>query len=246
MRGSPGNVVMADRATPDISIVIPAYREGRRINALIEHVHRLDGASRCEIIVVDGETPPTTAQAVLDPGVRTLTSPKGRGPQMNAGAAVARGNTLLFLHADTFLPERAVDLIVDTMSDSSLVAGAFSLRFDSRRHRHNVFAWLASMRSRLTRIPFGDHAIFIRREYFTRIGGYEDIPIMEDVALMRRIKHDGRRIRILRDCVQTSARRLEREGMVYCTLRGAILLCLFELGCSPRRLKVHYPDEDPA
>jgi rSAM/selenodomain-associated transferase 2 len=232
----------AKTVEPTISIVVPVYGESDRIVGLINHLRRLDRRGCCEIIVVDGDPRGDTIAVIGDRDVIALSSQKGRARQMNAGAALARGETLLFLHADTLLPRDGIQSITSTMRDRSYMGGSFSLSFDSRRPSLSVLSHLASIRSRLTRLPFGDHAIFVRRQYFNEIGGYGDIPIMEDLELMRRIKKRGDKIKILKSRVTTSARRIEREGLVYCAIRYVALTCLYSFGASPQRLKRYYPD----
>jgi len=229
-------------AEQTVSIVVPVLGESDRINHVIDHLRSLDENRRCEIIVVDGDRTCDTLAAIGDRDVVTLGSEKGRARQMNAGAALARGSILLFLHADTYLPVDGLELILDTMQDERYVGGAFSLGFDSDRKTLGFVGGVVSLRSRMTRQPLGDHGIFVRRDYFLRIGGYREIPIMEDVELMRRIKRRGDRIRILGKRVRTSARRIEREGLWYCTIRNLSLMWFYSLGASPERLKRYYPD----
>lgn len=159
---------------------------------------------------------------------------------MNAGAAIAAGEVLIFLHADTTLPRRAIELIDGVMTRPTLIGGAFDLRIGSERLILKIIARIASLRSRLTRIPYGDQAIFIRRDYFDRLGGYPGIPLMEDVALMRRIKRAGGWIGFIAEPVITSARRWEQEGILYTTLRNWLLLSAYLLGRAPDKLVKHY------
>ena len=225
-----------------ISIVVPVFRESDRINQLIDHVRRLDRSGQCEIIVVDGDPGCDTLTAIRDERVITLGSKKGRARQMNAGAGLARGDTLLFLHADTYLPAGGIELVAEAMADRRYVGGAFGFSFDSRSRSLRFVSALVSIHSRLMRAPLGDHAIFVRREYFARIGGYSDIPILEDLELMRRIKRRGDKVKILKLRVRTSTRRLEQEGLLYCLVRNVSLVCLYSMGASPERLKRYYPD----
>lgn len=210
------------------------------INPLLDHLENLEGCGACEFIVVDGGFDGGTIAAVKRDGVRCVTSPPGRACQMNAGVTVAAGEVLVFLHADTRLPRRAVEAIREVMTGQTLIGGAFDLRIGSGRPVLKLIARIASMRSRLTRIPYGDQAIFIRRDDFHRLGGYPEIPLMEDVALMRRIKREGGRIGFIPEPVITSARRWEEEGILYTTLRNWILLGAYMLGVAPDKLVKHY------
>jgi len=223
-----------------LSIIIPVIDEQERINRIIDHLHLQEGIDRSQVIVVDGDPAGTTINAVKHPGVITLTSPRGRAVQMNHGADRAQGRILLFLHADTQLPDQALLSIEQTLGDPACVGGAFSLKIDSSSVFLHYIGARANLRSRATRIPYGDQAIFIRRDYFEKIGSYKELPFLEDVDLMRRIKQDRRRIRILRDKVLTSARRWETEGMFYTTFRNRVVVLLYYLGVSPEKLSRFY------
>jgi len=227
---------------PKFSIIVPVLHERKRINELIERLYRLDSEKSCEIIVVDGVQERDTLEAIHANDVVKIFSEKGRAKQMNAGASVARGKILVFLHADTELPIGALKKM-DAVVEKGYMAGGFDLGIRSNKLIFKVIAFLGSLRSRLNRIPYGDQAIFICRDYFHKMGGYKEIPLMEDVELMRRIKRSGNKIWILYDRVMTSARRWEREGIVYCTLRNWILQILYFLGISPDRLTNFYRSE---
>lgn len=219
-----------------ISIVVPVLNEQEQINALLEHVRAQSSDGAYEIIVVDGDPHGGTIGLVRGDAVTCITGSRGRGRQMNAGARASRGDVLLFLHADTRLPSDALKNIARVLENPKYVGGAFDLSIDSRRWVLKYIAARASMRSRLNRIPYGDQAIFIRKDYFEKIGGFKDIPLMEDVDLMRRIKKDGKQIHILRDKVTTSARRWEKEGAVYTTLKNQVIVMLYYLGVRPESL----------
>jgi rSAM/selenodomain-associated transferase 2 len=222
--------------TPRFSIIIPVLREEAVINATVAHIKGLRADAPVEIIVVDGDRGGKTIGAVTDGTVRTAISDKGRGTQMNRGAAMARGDIVVFLHADTRLPPEAFALIDAALGDPACPAGAFDLAIASRRPVLRLIAAAASLRSRATRIPYGDQAFFFRRAYFRGIGGFADIPLMEDVEIMRRIKRRGERIAIVDRPVTTSARRWEKEGVFLCTLRNWLLISLYLSGVSPERL----------
>ncbi|MHC4456103.1 MAG: TIGR04283 family arsenosugar biosynthesis glycosyltransferase [Planctomycetota bacterium] len=222
------------------SIIIPVINEQGQINSVIAHIRSQTFDGDYEIIVVDGDPQGSTIKLIQDKDVVSITSQRGRARQMNAGADIARGRTLLFLHADTKLPPNALKKINQVLQNDKYVGGAFDLGVDSERWLIKAIAARARIRSHLTRIPYGDQAIFIRKEYFDKIGRFKDIPLMEDVELMRRIKRRGDKIFILRDCVITSPRRWEKEGVFYTTLRNMVLVTLYRFGVRPDKLARFY------
>jgi rSAM/selenodomain-associated transferase 2 len=222
------------------SIIVPVFHEGERINDLIEYLNRLESDKIFEIIVVDGAQEKDTLSAIHSNHVVKIFSEKGRAKQMNAGASAARGEILIFLHADTELSFQGLKKINSFIGQKEYVGGAFDLGIKSDKFIFKVIGTLSSFRSRLNRIPFGDQAIFIRREYFNQIGGYKEIPLMEDVELMRSIKKSGDKISIFYDRVMISPRRWEKEGVIYCTLRNWTLQALYFLGISPDKLARFY------
>ena len=225
------------------SIIVPVFHEGERINDLIEYVSRLDSEGNSEIIIVDGAQEKDTLTVIRSNHVIKISSELGRAKQMNAGASIARGEILVFLHADTELPTDALRKIGSFIEQKEYVGGAFDLGIKSDKLIFKAIGTISSLRSRLNRMPFGDQAIFIRREYFNKMGGYKEIPLMEDVELLRRIKKSGDRIRIFHDRVMTSPRRWEREGVIYCTLRNWILQALYLSGVSPEKLTDFYKSD---
>ncbi len=222
------------------SVVIPVLNESERINSLIEGVFRLAADRSCEIIVVDGDDRGRTIAAVESGDVKTAVSKAGRAVQMNAGAKLAGGDVLIFLHADTELPERAFASITRALEDEGCVGGAFDLGVDTGNVFIRGIAAMSRIRNRITRIPYGDQAIFVRKDYFERVGMFCEIPVMEDVEFMRRIKRRGDKICILKDRVKISVRRWEKEGVVYTTIRNLILVNLFYLGVDPEKLSRYY------
>lgn len=218
---------------PELSIVIPVLYEGANILLLVDHLQAIAGDRVYEVIVVDGDPDGSTLQ-YLPSDIQGITAAAGRGSQMNAGAKLAQASTLLFLHADTRLPQTALDQIRKTMVQGT--AGAFDLGIDSPRTSLQWISRVASMRSRLTRIPYGDQAIFVDRATFHQVGGFPNIPIMEDVALMQQLKRQRIPIQFVCDRVLVSPRRWEQEGILRCTLRNWMLLGLYTLGVSPHRL----------
>ena len=225
----------------NISVIVPVFREAKTINAFLETVQAVFPAPGNEIIVVDGSPGWDTLAAVTLPRVKTIRSGRGRARQMNRGAAVAKGNILLFLHADTFLPGDAPELIASLLSgDPDLVGGAFSLGIDDDRIPLKVIEWSANLRSRLTRVPYGDQSIFMRKTCFDRVGGFRDIPIMEDLELMTRIRKQRGQIHILKEKSVTSSRRWKKEGIAICTLRNWLIRLLYHLGVPADRLAALY------
>jgi len=222
---------------------VPVFHEGEGINDLIESLNRLDPDKNIETIIVDGTEEQDTLKAIHSNNVIKISSEKGRAKQMNAGASIAHGEILIFLHADTELPPHALRKINSFMERKKYVGGAFDLGIKSDKFIFKVIGNLASIRSRLNRIPFGDQSLFIRRDYFNQIRGYKEIPLMEDVELMRRIRRSGDKIRIFYDRVMTSPRRWEKEGVVYCTLRDWTLQVLYFLGISPDKLAKFYKSD---
>lgn len=226
---------------PRISIIIPVYRETGTIIKTISSLVETAARHRPQIIVVDGEPDAGTIACISDvPFITTMVSPSGRARQMNAGASRATGDILLFLHADTTLPAHALQSVIAVCQNDAIVGGAFDLSINAKQAAYRIIEKAASLRSRITRIPYGDQAIFIKREYFQNLGGFTPIPIMEDVDLMYRIKKRGARIAILDSAVQTSPRRWRRDGVVFGTIRNWALVCAYFLGVPPHRLANHY------
>ncbi len=232
--------VSSCRERSGFSIILPVLNEAPAINATITHLRELAADEPVEIIVVDGDPAGSTVRELRDPVVVTTASPPGRAIQMNQGAGLASGEVLLFLHADTLLPPDALVLVKAALQDQRVLAGAFELGIDSPRPVFRITERYVSLRTRLTRIPFGDQAIFIRRSYFGFLGGFREIPIMEDVDLMKRIRARGGRISILPARVRTSDRRWKREGILFCTVRNWTLQAAFALGVKPEKLAKWY------
>jgi rSAM/selenodomain-associated transferase 2 len=224
-----------------VSVIIPVLHESALINDAIAHIRSLEPGAPVEVIVVDGAREADTLHAIRDSEVKNVLSARGRGTQMNRGAEAARGDILLFLHVDTELPRDGLRAIRAVMEGGRFVGGAFDLGIDGRGIMFRLIERVASLRSRLTRIPYGDQAIFLRRDYFLRLGGYREMALMEDVDLMRRVKKGGGAIFILPERVRTSGRRWRGEGLVRCTLRNWIVAILYLFGVSPERLARWYP-----
>jgi rSAM/selenodomain-associated transferase 2 len=221
-----------------ISIVIPVLNEARSIGATLEAVMALKPD---EVVVVDGGSTDGTPMICQRRGVIVISAPCGRGVQMNHGARQATGDILLFLHADTRLPGSALDDIRQALQARNCVGGRFDVRLDGAQWMLKLIGAMIGLRSRVSKVATGDQAIFVRREVFQELGGYPDIPLMEDVAFSRALKRRGA-IACLRSCVITSARRWEAEGIGRTIVKMWTLKLLYFLGISPAHLKRFYGD----
>ena len=223
------------------SIIIPVLHESKLINTQLEAVKHLTTDEPFEIIVVDGSPTIDTLKVITDKTIITSSCQQGRGRQMNFGAAHASGDILVFLHADTTLPTHALLLMQKTLQNERLVGGAFTLQIQSSRLSLRTAAALSTLRSQITRVPYGDQVIFLRKSCFDTIGGYRNIPLMEDVELMRRIRKKKENIIVLPTPVVTSARRWDQEGIYYTTLRDTIIIFLYWCGIPAEKLAKFYP-----
>jgi rSAM/selenodomain-associated transferase 2 len=221
-----------------ISIVIPVLNEEKHITATVAALPR---SQPHELVIVDGGSSDRTAEICNRLGATVLVSSRGRARQMNFGARRASGDVLLFLHADTRLPDSAFDDIQQALSNPQCVGGRFDVQLDGAHWMLGVIGAMISLRSRLSQVATGDQAIFVRREIFAELGGYPDIPLMEDVAFSRALKRKGR-VACLRSRVLTSARRWERDGVWRTILKMWALKSLYLAGISPLRLKRYYGD----
>ena len=221
-----------------LAIVIPALNEAANLSRLLPALAR--DCPGAEIVVVDGGSGDDTAAVVARlPGPWLLESARGRAVQMNHGAREAGGDTLLFLHADTRLPDGAARAIEQALAEPGVVGGRFDVRFDNERPLFRVIAWFMNTRSRASGICTGDQAIFVRRADFEAVGGYPEIPLMEDIELSRRLKRRGN-LRALRLRVTTSARKWEREGPLRTMGLMWALRFLHFCGVAPTRLHRWY------
>ena len=221
-----------------ISVIVPALNEERSIARTLDSILLLQPH---EIIVVDGGSTDCTVAICGQLGIRMLSSARGRARQMNLGARHATGDALLFLHADTKLPGSALDDICRALADPQVVGGRFDVRLEGKHWMLKLIGTMISLRSRLSGVATGDQAIFLRREVFVRLGGYPDLPLMEDIALSRVLKRSGR-VACLRSRVVTSARRWEAEGIWRTIFKMWALKSLYLFGMSPFRLKRYYGD----
>lgn len=211
-----------------ISVVIPAMNEAARLPATLRPlVNRGD----LEVIVVDGGSTDATVAIARDHGARVIATRAGRARQMNAGAAVASGDRLLFLHADTTLPDGFAEVVHATL-DRGSIAGGFRLSIDGGSPWLRWVEWGANLRSRLLQLPYGDQGFFMNAATFYSVGGFQNMPLMEDFELCRRLRRKGR-VTLASLAVSTSARRWHALGIARTTLVNQLCIAGFLVGVPP-------------
>lgn len=223
---------------PSLSVIMPVLDEAEHIVAALEPLAPLR-ARGAEVIVVDGGSRDGTATLAAPLADRILTSPRGRARQMNAGAAVARGDILLFLHADTWIPPDADRIVLDGLASARRAWGRFDVAIEGSHPLLPVVAAAMNVRSRLTGIATGDQAIFVSRDAFNAMGGFPEIALMEDITLARNLKRVSRPL-CLRARVTTSGRRWEQCGVARTILLMWRLRLAYFLGAKPEELARRY------
>ena len=222
-----------------LSIVIPTLNEASEIEEAIERATALNPS---ELIVADGGSSDATVELCRGSPCTVVESRPGRGTQLNAGSSRASGDVLLFLHADCWLDPDAPRQIAAALADPHVIAGAFYQRIDGSAR---IYRWLErgnAWRVRWRGVAFGDQAIFIRRTTFDKLGGFPEMPIMEDLILMKQLRRLAKPV-LLPGPVHVSARRWKQRGVLRQTIRNWLLQVAYSLGVSPRRLARHYaPD----
>jgi len=223
-----------------VSIIIPTLNEEAYLGACLSSVNTIPGV---EIIIVDGGSTDKTVELGHSHGAKVLRGPTGRALQMNLGAIHATGEILVFLHADTRLPRWWMDHVRRELHKPGTVAGAFELIIQGQLPGLRLIEKLANLRATKLQIPYGDQAIFIKADLFGRVGGFKDLPVMEDFELMRRLKTMGR-IRIAPAPVLTSARRWEEHGILRTTAIHQVIIIAYMLGVPPKYLARLHPPND--
>jgi len=224
-----------------IAVIIPTLNESLTIARTLTRTVALGFD---EIIVSDGGSTDATVQLVQVwcarmPATRLVTAPTGRARQLNEGVKACRSDILLFLHADTELPQQAKTVIESALKDPQIVGGRFDVSFDRPSRWSAVISWFMNQRSRLTGIATGDQAIFVRRQVFEQMGGFPDIPLMEDIEFSRHLKGHGPTA-ALTERVTTSFRRWEQHGPLRTILLMWMLRFLYWLGVNPTHLNSFY------
>jgi rSAM/selenodomain-associated transferase 2 len=213
------------------TVVIPALDEADQIAPAIASA----AAAGTEIIVVDGGSRDGTPERAAEAGARVLAAAPGRARQLETGARLAKGDTILFLHADTRLPRGWQAAARAALADPEVVGGAFRLRFETRSPALRLIEWGVRLRVALLRLPYGDQALFVRRSVLEAIGGVPQAPIMEDLDLVRALKRRGR-LACLPLEVTTSARRYRAAGALRTVLRNLVAALAWGLGLPRERI----------
>lgn len=221
-----------------ISIIIPTLNEASHIKHTLRALH----PEHVEILVADGGSSDETV-SIASRYATVISTKKGRAAQMNAGAAKATGDVLLFLHADTVLADTWFDELRDALKDAKIIGGGFHVRFDNRTLIYRLMNGYSNCRATYTGMFHGDQAIFLRKKIFDEIGGYPNIPLMEDVVISRRMRKAGKTV-LLNTTATTSARRIEKTGVIKSILRYLFFKTTFFFGASPEYLARLYRKSD--
>lgn len=220
-----------------ISIIIPTLNEEK---VLFDTLASISTCDNVEIIIADGGSQDRTIEIAKEFDVRIVQSQSGRGRQMNAGAAVANGETLLFMHADSSLPDSFQRDIQNILKDN--IAGAFRLKIDGLIFGKSIVEWGANVRSKYRQKPYGDQGFFIKANDFYQLDSFKNWPIMEDYEFIRRVKKAGR-IGIASTAMRTSGRRWQKRGLIRNTLRNQLCVIAYRLGFSPDQIAKFYARE---
>lgn len=215
-----------------LSVIIPTLNEANHLRRCVQSAQT---AGATEILVADGGSCDETVCLAEELGARVIASATGRGTQLNAGATAATGEVLLFLHADNWLPKAAGEQIAKALRDESVHHGAFRQTIDAHGFKYRWLERGNAFRARVLATPYGDQAMFARRASIETAGGFPDQPLMEDVALARKLRKLGRPV-LLDGPLGVSARRWQQQGVVRQTLRNWMIVTAWGLGVSPERL----------
>lgn len=220
---------------PLLSVIIPVLNEANLIQGILQSLQ----VALVEVIVVDGGSHDQTVQLAKAMGVKVIETVAGRARQMNAGAKLATGEILLFLHGDTYLPQRFLPLVQRTLAQPGTVAGAFELSIAGQKLGLRWIEWTVKWRSRLLQLPYGDQALFLKAETFHQLGGFAEVPIMEDFEFVRHLQAHGK-IAIAPASVVTSGRRWQKLGILRTTVLNQIAVLAYFLGVPLDRISKWY------
>jgi rSAM/selenodomain-associated transferase 2 len=225
-----------------ISIIIPVLNEAKIIETSLSPLQMNQDV---EVIIVDGGSTDDTVKLVKKQGFKVITSslPR-RSYQMNLGAKEAQGKILLFLHADTILPENYLNSIENILAQPGTVAGAFRLQIDGKERAFRLIETMVNWRSRFFSLPYGDQAIFLKTSFFKEIGGFSSLPIMEDFDLIKRLQKLGK-ITLASSAVITSARRWQKLGIWKTTLINQLIIVGYYFRIFPQNLAKFYQQSKP-
>ncbi len=227
-------------STMAVSVVVPVVNEELQVAAAVVSAWE-SGAN--EVIVVDGGSHDRTCHRAAEVGARVLTSPPGRAVQQNKGAGEAIGEVLVFLHADCRLPVGAAARAEQALADPRVVGGAFRQRIDADGGLYRLLEYGNAWRAKWRQVPYGDQGLFVRRDCFEAVGGFPEVPLMDDVMLARTLRRLGR-LQLLEGPLVVDARRWEKQGVVRQTLRNWCLLAAWRCGVSLDRLAGLYRRHD--
>ncbi len=223
-----------------VGVVVPTLNEARFLPGLLEDLRQL--SVPYHLIVADGGSTDETVAVADLAGAGVLMAPRGRASQMNAGARVVAGNWLCFLHADVRLPLEARRSLERTVNDADAAAAVWRLAIDAPGWWYRTFEFGALLRDRIGGLPYGDQGLLVRRDLFDEVGGFPEIPVLEDLAIVRALRRETP-VRHLPAAVQVSCRRWQREGPGRAWLRNTVLVTAYLVGISPSRLARWYRPE---
>lgn len=217
------------------SIIIPTLNEERYLPSVLDHLINLDGD--LEIIIADGGSKDNTVKVAESFNVKVCKSDKGKGIQINNGAGCATGEILIFLHADTFLPQNAFSLINEYLLVRNVTIATFKMKFDEKSFLMDLYSWFTKFDTIFT--TFGDQVIVVRRSLFEELNGFPDIPLFEDVELFRKARRKTK-VYKLPSYVTTSARRFKRKGILKTQLLNGLYIVEYLIGISPKNIYLKY------